>query len=222
MQKDTRQEQQYAQVNSILLLSESTNNPFEILSLPSDSWATLNLDLPLIKRDLKKRLLLIHPDKCNHPRAAEAFEILKTAESDLQDDHKRNIVIQSIIKARTSVFRDLNINVEKKNSVLIGEEVELDQELINKYMNNSKILYQVKLEMRKELKDKQERMNMVKKNEAYEQNKKVEAILQEKRRRAELEAGTEKEREDRIEGWRQFQSKKKKKTTKEDQSFKFV
>lgn len=32
---------------------------------------------------------MVHPDKCRHPRAKDAFEVIGAAQKDLMDDDKR-------------------------------------------------------------------------------------------------------------------------------------
>lgn len=49
-------------------------NPYEILDLDFTPGA-VNDDI--IRKTYRKRSLLIHPDKLKHPRAVEAFDLLK-------------------------------------------------------------------------------------------------------------------------------------------------
>lgn len=53
------------------ILSAFRLNPFDILDLPPDCT---DKD---IKNSYRKKSLLIHPDKTKHPRAQEAFSLLK-------------------------------------------------------------------------------------------------------------------------------------------------
>lgn len=72
------------------------------------------------------RYLVIHPDKTSHPRAPEAFDLLKKvflksfitllsgdnlfqAESDLSDKDKREILDALIRQARTALLKDLQL-----------------------------------------------------------------------------------------------------------------
>ncbi len=55
-------------------------NPFEQLGLPFDATQEE------AKRQYRKLSLLIHPDKCNHPLATSAFEVLGHANSQLTDE----------------------------------------------------------------------------------------------------------------------------------------
>ena len=44
--------------------------------------------------------LMVHPDKCSHVRAKEAFEVLSSANSDLQSDERRREVIHVLNMAK--------------------------------------------------------------------------------------------------------------------------
>jgi curved DNA-binding protein CbpA len=56
---------------------------------PADPAAVLGVPLEAPAREVKKRYwrlsLLIHPDKCDHPRAGEAFQAVAAAAAELQD-----------------------------------------------------------------------------------------------------------------------------------------
>lgn len=55
-------------------------NPFEQLGLPFDATQEE------AKRQYRKLSLLIHPDKCKHPLATSAFEVLGHANSQLTNE----------------------------------------------------------------------------------------------------------------------------------------
>lgn len=57
-------------------------NPYEQLGLRFDAT------LEDIKRQYRKVSLMVHPDKCKHPRAKDAFEVIGAAYKDLQDEEK--------------------------------------------------------------------------------------------------------------------------------------
>ncbi len=57
-------------------------NPFEQLGVNFDA----NRDD--IKRQYRKVSLLVHPDKCSHPRASDAFDILGQAQAALLEDDR--------------------------------------------------------------------------------------------------------------------------------------
>lgn len=53
-----------------------------------DAYAALGVEVEAKGTDIKKRYwrlsLLIHPDKCDHPRANDAFQAINKAAKDLQ------------------------------------------------------------------------------------------------------------------------------------------
>ena len=57
-------------------------NPMEQLGLRFDASEDE------IKRQYRKTSLLVHPDKCKHPRAQDAFEVLGHANKQLQEPDK--------------------------------------------------------------------------------------------------------------------------------------
>jgi DnaJ family protein C protein 8 len=84
-------------------------NPYEILDLPFGKQTTTDMIresslvsqyvfMTLAEREnepgksYRKRSLLIHPDKFKHDRGIEAFDILKKAETELNDGEKRKCV----------------------------------------------------------------------------------------------------------------------------------
>lgn len=44
--------------------------------------------------------LMVHPDKCSHERAKEAFEVLNSANNDLQNEMRRREVIHVLNMAK--------------------------------------------------------------------------------------------------------------------------
>ncbi|KAF8554625.1 DnaJ-domain-containing protein [Imleria badia] len=78
-------------------------NPYDILNLdetakPED-----------IKRKYRQLSLFIHPDKTPHPRAPDAFDILKKAEAELSDTNKRTELDAAIASARSTLLRALSL-----------------------------------------------------------------------------------------------------------------
>jgi len=62
-------------------------NPLEVLEIPPSRYLQLTpKDVKIIYR---KKSLLLHPDKCKHPRAQEAFDVLKKAETSLTDEKQK-------------------------------------------------------------------------------------------------------------------------------------
>src|SRR5215472_349428 len=62
-------------------------------SFPLDAYAVMDLQPGVPESDIKKRYrersLFIHPDKCKHPQAPDAFDRLKKAQTELMDEKAR-------------------------------------------------------------------------------------------------------------------------------------
>lgn len=74
------------QVNRIL--NSFKLDPFHILDLFVGASATE------VKKQYRKLSLLVHPDKCKHEKAQEAFDILARAQKDLLDEEKRGNLLK--------------------------------------------------------------------------------------------------------------------------------
>ncbi|KAK9810532.1 hypothetical protein WJX72_012264 [[Myrmecia] bisecta] len=76
-------------------------NPFEQLGLHFDASEAD------IKKQYRKVSLLVHPDKCKHPRAEDAFQVLGNAQKELMEPEKMtelryllNVALEEVRKAR--------------------------------------------------------------------------------------------------------------------------
>ncbi|KAJ7158641.1 hypothetical protein C8R46DRAFT_1165008 [Mycena filopes] len=78
-------------------------NPYDILDIDESSTAEE------IKKRYKQLSLTIHPDKTPHPRAPEAFDILKKAESELSDEGKRENMDAIINQSRSLILKSLSL-----------------------------------------------------------------------------------------------------------------
>lgn len=71
------------------ILSAFKLNPYEQLGVPFDA------DLEVINKTYRKTSLLVHPDKCKHPKAKDAFDALKQAQQTLlNDDLRQELILQ--------------------------------------------------------------------------------------------------------------------------------
>ncbi|KAF5470889.1 hypothetical protein F2P56_011376 [Juglans regia] len=81
--------------NEVLrILSCFKLNPFDFLNLPFDS------SLEDVKKQYRKLSLLVHPDKCKHPQAKEAFGALAKAQQLLLDQEERDYVLSQVNAAK--------------------------------------------------------------------------------------------------------------------------
>ena len=76
-------------------------NPMEQLGLRFDA------SLEDIKRQYRKTSLLVHPDKCRHPRAQDAFEVLGHANRQLQDEGQLKELMYVLSLARGAPGRSV-------------------------------------------------------------------------------------------------------------------
>lgn len=75
-------------------------NPFEQLGLRFD--ATVDD----VKKAYRKSSLMVHPDKCKHPKAQDAFETLGQAQQQLNNAEKMKELIYILTLARGESFLD--------------------------------------------------------------------------------------------------------------------
>lgn len=77
------------------ILAPDVGNAYELLRLRVGASAEM------LKKRYWKLSLLVHPDKCTHPQAHEAFTALNQAFKDLQDPTKRTKIDQQIQEKET-------------------------------------------------------------------------------------------------------------------------
>ncbi|KAF8199678.1 hypothetical protein BJ912DRAFT_1020244 [Pholiota molesta] len=160
-----------------------------------NAYDILDIDEAATAEEIKKKYrqisLFIHPDKCPHARAPEAFDILKKAESELSDKTQREELDAVINQARTLVLKALN--------------------LPSTTASNDPKLQGLDPSFKVRLRAQAIKMNLA--NEGLEARKKDEEVAQRKRK-AEEDKSWEDNREQRVDSWRSFasSSKKKKKT----------
>ncbi|KIY43986.1 DnaJ-domain-containing protein [Fistulina hepatica ATCC 64428] len=175
-------------------------NPYDILDISESCTAD----------DIKKRYrqlsLFIHPDKCPHPRAPEAFDIVKKAESELSDKAKREELDAVIHQARLSVLKSLELPPSTTDSDPQLRLVRDPPFKVRLRAESKEMLIEEELRRRKAIK-----MNLA--NEGHEARKKDEEVAS-KKRKAEEDKAWEETREQRVDSWRSFSHSKKKKKTK--------
>ncbi|TEB34511.1 chaperone regulator [Coprinellus micaceus] len=172
-------------------------NPYDIIDVDE------NATPEEIKKKYKQTSLFIHPDKCPHERAPEAFDLLKKAETELSDKDKREELDAVINQARKRVLEDLELPTTTPHNdyKLKGLNPTFKQRLRAK---SKELLIEEELRRRKAIK-----MNLA--NEGLEARKKEDEVNARKRK-AEDQQAWEAGRDERVGSWRNFaQSKEKKK-----------
>lgn len=182
-------------------------NPYDILDLE------LTAKPEDIKRKYRQLSLFIHPDKTAHPRAPDAFDILKKAEAELSDTTKREELDAAIASARSTLLRSLSLptNLADDDPRLrnLADDPKLKEQGLTtpwKIMMKEKIkevLIEEEVRRRKAIK-----MNLA--NEGLEARKKEEEVAA-KKRKAEEDKVWEETREQRVDSWRSFNNGAKKK-----------
>ncbi|KXN88605.1 J domain-containing protein spf31 [Leucoagaricus sp. SymC.cos] len=175
-------------------------NPYDILDL--DFSATPEE----IKKKYKQLSLFIHPDKTKHPRAPEAFDTLKKAESELSEKNKREELDAVINQARIMILKSFNLSTSLADNDPQLREVVNPSFKLRVRAKAKEIFIEEELRRRKAIK-----MNLA--NEGLEARKKDEEVAA-KKRKAEEDKAWEETREERVDNWRAFannNTRKKKK-----------
>ncbi|CAG8436028.1 744_t:CDS:2 [Ambispora gerdemannii] len=170
------------------ILSAFKLNPFDVLEIEPENCSEKE-----IKNTYRKKSLLIHPDKTKHPRAQEAFALLKKAETELSNEKSRAFLLAIIQEARATLCTDQKLKSD--DPVLQTREFRL------KIKQKTKdILIEHELRKRKLIKREMEAQGLA--------AQKAEAAEKERKRKAEEDKLWEETREQRVNKWRDFQGKK--------------
>ncbi|CAG8477556.1 10704_t:CDS:2 [Funneliformis caledonium] len=169
------------------ILSAFKLNPFDLLDL---SPYCTEKD---IKNAYRRKSLLIHPDKTSHPKAQEAFSLLKKAETDLSNEKSRQFLLTIVDEAKITLINEQKL---KPNDSIIntpGFNLQIKQK-------TKEILIEQELRRRKLLKRDLEAQGLA--------AQKAEQVEKERKRKAEEDKLWEETREQRVNNWRDFQTKK--------------
>ncbi|KAM0791905.1 hypothetical protein ACM66B_004159 [Microbotryomycetes sp. NB124-2] len=180
-------------------------NPYEILEL---NWMpNAGVTEADIQKSYRKRSLLIHPDKLQHPRGIEAFDLLKKASGELLDADKRKALDETLQDARMLVLRGEGLPRDTPDN---HDEV--------KSLKNPDFKERVRQKAKEIIIDEELRRRRVTKMTMIAEGaeaKRQEDAIAERKRKIEEKQRWEDTREDRVSDWRSFQKgpqKKKKKT----------
>ncbi|WWD18161.1 hypothetical protein CI109_102610 [Kwoniella shandongensis] len=178
-------------------------NPYDILDLPITATESD------IKKQYRKKSLMIHPDKFKHEKGLEAFDFLKKAEDQLSNRETRREIDMIMTHARTQVLKEIlgsgySTNIPDDDPRLTNLRPPLEQQVRAK---GREILVEDELARRRKTK-------LAYANEGAEKAK-AEADVAARKRKVEDQAKWEERREDRIKDWRDFSHKKSKKNKKD-------
>lgn len=146
-----------------------------------------------IKNTYRKKSLMIHPDKTKNPRAPDAFDRLKKAQTELMDEKHRTTLDEAIADARMLVLRENKWTVDSP---------EIKTERFAKMWRDKTKMVLIDNEHRR-----RRQMKGQMQEEGREQRRQDEE-LEERKRKRQHEQDWEATRDQRIDSWRQFQKKK--------------
>lgn len=165
-------------------------------TLPIDAYSILDLqpgcNAKVIKQTYRKKSLLIHPDKSKNPQAPGAFDRLKKAEADLEDDKKREVLDQAFADARRMLIKE-------KKWTIDDERLKGDEFLKEWREKTKEVLIENELRRRKLVKIQMEEEGRAK--------RKLEEMAEERRLKKEREKAWEDTRDERVGNWRHYQKK---------------
>ncbi|KAI4382216.1 hypothetical protein MLD38_008206 [Melastoma candidum] len=184
----------------IRILSCFKLNPFEYLNLPFESSPE---DM---KRQYRKLSLLVHPDKCKHPQAKEAFAALAKAQQLLLDQQERDYILTQVTAAKEELKLKRKKQLKKDNASKIKSLVD-EGKYEQNYEESPEFQQELKLKVREILTDQEWRrrkMQMRISEEEGRLKKDEEEAKETWKRKREHEEQWEGTREQRVSSWRDF------------------
>ena len=98
MKKLSRKDDKFNQEHQLdRLLNHTFVNPYDILEVGPEASE------PEIKKKYRMLSILVHPDKCRHEKASDAFHLLEQAYKTLMDPDKRRMYQRVMREARERV-----------------------------------------------------------------------------------------------------------------------
>jgi len=185
--------QMTADVQLERLLSKKYYNPYDVLLLKSEAADEE------IKKAYRNFSVLVHPDKCKDPRAPDAFHVLEQAYKTLLDSEKRKIYQRVMREARERVEFDRNKENKRRKKAGLPD---LPGDTFDNEVRETCDRLFMEIEERKEHHSKLEESQKQRKREELEERKAKEQI------KAMTDEEWEKTRDDRVQSWRNFSSKK--------------
>ncbi|EGR51973.1 uncharacterized protein TRIREDRAFT_120144 [Trichoderma reesei QM6a] len=162
-----------------------------------DAYAVLDLQPGVPESDIKmtyrKKSLLIHPDKTKNPRAPDAFDRLKKAQTELMDEKHRERLDEAIADARMLLIRENKWTVD-------SPELKTEDFAKKWRAKTREVLIDNEHRRRRQMKAQLQ-------EEGREQRRQDEE-LEERKRKRQHEQDWEATRDVRINSWRQFQKGK--------------
>ncbi|KAJ8768125.1 hypothetical protein K2173_021065 [Erythroxylum novogranatense] len=181
-------------------------NPFEYLNLPFEATPED------VKKQYRKLSLLVHPDKCKHPQAKEAFGALAKAQQLLLDEQERDYILTQVNAAKEELRAKRKKQLKKDNASKIKSLVD-EGKYEQQYERSEEFQKELKLKVRDILTDQEWRRRKMQMRISEEEGrlKKDEEEQKEMwKRKREHEEQWEGTREQRVSSWRDFMKAGKK------------
>ncbi|XP_078164208.1 chaperone DnaJ-domain superfamily protein [Carex rostrata] len=181
-------------------------NPFDHLKLP------FNASTDDMKRQYRKLSLLVHPDKCKHPQAKEAFGALAKAQQLLLDPQERGYILDQVNAAKEELRAKRKKEMKKDNASRIKAAVD-EGKYEEQYERSEEFQVQLKMKVHEILTEKEWRRRKMQMRISEEEGrlKKDEEETKEMwKRKREHEEKWEETRETRVSSWRDFMKTGKK------------
>jgi DnaJ family protein C protein 8 len=173
---------------------KGNQDPFLILEMPLECYVTL--EIKDLKKVFRNKSRLLHPDKNPHPLAREAFDILQKAKTELEDPHKKRIVMDFIKDAREGLLHRQGIKVKDGDY----------HALLDKFPNLGRLIQLEFIRLQREL-ELRDRTRL--KNELGRELMRQEQEKQEEAKREQFEKEWDESRQNRIKSWKKFETKSK-------------
>lgn len=174
------------------LTSKSFTSAYEVLLLGHDA------DEKSIRNQYRKLSALVHPDKCKHAKANEAFHILKKALDDLMDPNYQDKYTEIMPTAKRRVFEfrkaENPARMKRGEDPLELDGADFDRAVLEECENILKHDAEEVAYAEKVRKSNEERLEEARKQRIAERD------AEKKRKRQ-----WERTREQRVAGWRSFQ-----------------
>ncbi|XP_061353658.1 uncharacterized protein LOC133298406 isoform X2 [Gastrolobium bilobum] len=153
--------------NEVLrILSCFKLNPFEHLKLPFDS------SIDDVKKQYRKLSLMVHPDKCKHPQAKEAFGALAKAQQLLVDQNERDYLLSQINSAKEELRAKRKKQLKKDTASKIKSLVE-EGKYDKQYERSEEFQQELKIKISEEegrlKRDEEEQKEMWKRKREHEE-----------------------------------------------------
>ncbi|CAM6087700.1 unnamed protein product [Calypogeia fissa] len=183
-------------------------NPFEHLNLP---FTATPEDVRRQYRNVHLHLLfnlslLVHPDKCKHPKAKEAFAALAKAQQLLLDASERDYIVAQINLARDELRAERKKMLKKDNASKIKSMVD-EGKFETQYEESDEYIQKWKQRVREILTEQEWRRRKfqmrISEEEGRLKKEEEETRVQWKRKREDQEKWEE-TRENRVTSWRDF------------------